>query len=359
MAKRKLSKSPELENQNAALVQQPVQDGQESLDQDVSVKSENVEGRQTLSHAILGMGQTYGNRYVRNLIEARGNVDKQTQDRIESQRGSGRPLDGGLRTEMEKSFNRDLGEVRLHTGGEAAGLAGELNAGAFTTGKDIFFADNAYQPGTGQGLRTLRHELAHVVQQVNDMGVMPSILTRPGDIVERDAVAAESSESWAPASNLPAGVIARNPPRTTPEAPSANQAPPSSSAPSASSSQPQSANPTGDDANRRQALIGMWNGMVVNPVNSAHEAVSTGQFDADKAATAMGHVSTSMNGIKSMMESYRDKPEFYTALQRDFNALWGIEQLLGHFAGSELNPARVVNGLAILKGRLPTMSADL
>jgi hypothetical protein len=357
MAKRKAVKTYEQENENTALVQQPAQIRQENLERDLAVDDDNIRGGQTVSQAILGLGQSYGNRYVRNLIGDMGKVAPQTQSKIESQRGSGQPLDEGLRVEMEQSYNRGLGEVRIHTGNEAARLANELNAWAFTTGNDIFFGDDAFQPGTEQGRKTLRHELAHVAQQMEDMAVMPSVLTQPGDKVEQDAAAAENSDTWTPARALPAGAIARiNPPTSTPEAPNAASAP--SSAPAASSSPQSTQNPTGDDAIRRQALQGMWQGMVVGPVTSA-QGIITGDIDAAKASQARDLISTSLNGIASILPSYVNRPDFYTALQRDYNGLQGIKLGLATFAGAEVSPASMVNGLAMEGGRLAAMAAEL
>src|SRR5262249_35095404 len=59
---------------------------------------------------------------------------------------------------------QDFGGVRVHADSGAANLARQLNAEAFTTGRDIFFAQHRYQPNTDSGRTLLAHELTHTVQ---------------------------------------------------------------------------------------------------------------------------------------------------------------------------------------------------
>ena len=83
---------------------------------------------------------------------------------VEQRQGKGAPLDGGVRTEMERAFGRDLGHVRVHRGPEVANLARAVQAEAFTVGTDIFMGDKAAAPGHAQSRYVLAHELAHAVQ---------------------------------------------------------------------------------------------------------------------------------------------------------------------------------------------------
>ncbi|HEX8336387.1 MAG TPA: DUF4157 domain-containing protein [Pyrinomonadaceae bacterium] len=80
-------------------------------------------------------------------------------------RPTGGNLDSGVRQKMESSFGFDFGQVRVHTGGQAQRAAVALGARAFTTGRDIYFARDQYQPNTSAGRKLLAHELTHVVQQ--------------------------------------------------------------------------------------------------------------------------------------------------------------------------------------------------
>jgi hypothetical protein len=79
--------------------------------------------------------------------------------------GTGTALTPALRGFFEPRFGRDLGDVRIHTGGRAADVASALQARAFTYGRDIVFGAGEYAPGTLEGRRVLAHELAHVAQQ--------------------------------------------------------------------------------------------------------------------------------------------------------------------------------------------------
>ena len=71
---------------------------------------------------------------------------------------------------FEPRLGVSLSQVRLHTGAEADGTARELNAQAFTAGRDIFFAAGQYKPEASEGKRLLAHELAHVAQQGESAG---------------------------------------------------------------------------------------------------------------------------------------------------------------------------------------------
>ncbi len=85
--------------------------------------------------------------------------------RIQAKQGSGSPLDSGVRTTMEKALSSDFSRVNVHTDSESDALNRRVSAVAFTTGKDIFFKQGAYDPGSSGGQQLLAHELTHVVQQ--------------------------------------------------------------------------------------------------------------------------------------------------------------------------------------------------
>jgi hypothetical protein len=84
---------------------------------------------------------------------------------VRAARRGGEPLPGALRSYFEPRFGHDLGNVRVHAGGEAADAARAVQARAYTVGGDIVFGAGQYAPGTEAGKRLLAHELAHVVQQ--------------------------------------------------------------------------------------------------------------------------------------------------------------------------------------------------
>ncbi len=66
---------------------------------------------------------------------------------------------------MERSFQADLSNVRIHTGQPSAELNQNVEAKAFTYGSDIYFDHQQYQPYTPEGQHLLAHELTHVLQQ--------------------------------------------------------------------------------------------------------------------------------------------------------------------------------------------------
>lgn len=119
------------------------------------------------AEGMLRLQQTYGNRYVQRLAEGnkQATLDKETIRRIEARRGSGQPLEPGVRSQMEGAFRHNFGDVNIHTGVEANTLSQQLEAKAFTTGKDLFFREGAYEPDSDSGKGLIAHELTHVIQQ--------------------------------------------------------------------------------------------------------------------------------------------------------------------------------------------------
>ena len=80
-------------------------------------------------------------------------------------RGGGQPLEGSVRSSMERAIGADLSDVRVHTDASAAASARAVQAHAYTVGHEVVFGAGRYQPETPEGQRMLAHELTHVVQQ--------------------------------------------------------------------------------------------------------------------------------------------------------------------------------------------------
>lgn len=80
-------------------------------------------------------------------------------------KGGGRPLPAASRAFFEPRFGADFSHVRLHTGLQAARVAADIQAHAFTHGQDIYFGAGQYRPETREGQHLLAHELTHTVQQ--------------------------------------------------------------------------------------------------------------------------------------------------------------------------------------------------
>jgi len=90
--------------------------------------------------------------------------------------GGGRSLPGDARGQFEAQLGSDLADVRIHDDASAAAAASDLDARAFTFGRDVFFGAGRYQPHTAEGRKLLAHELVHTVQQ------------RPGGSLSRAAI---------------------------------------------------------------------------------------------------------------------------------------------------------------------------
>jgi hypothetical protein len=79
--------------------------------------------------------------------------------------GGGSPLPRSAKTFMEHRMGHDFSSVRVHTDSQSAKLSSEIQAKAFTTGKNIYFNQGQFSPETHSGKRLIAHELTHVVQQ--------------------------------------------------------------------------------------------------------------------------------------------------------------------------------------------------
>jgi hypothetical protein len=165
-------------------------------------KSETVESEKAIPGAdsdpaneLSSLQQTIGNRAVQRLLAQRSSdgpfdLDDETANRINRERGGGQSLDSNVQTKMSDATGQDLSNVRVHTGPESHALNESLSAKAFTTGHDIFFREGAYDPGSSSGQELLAHELTHVVQQSSGRvggGGGRMTVNAPGDTYEQEA----------------------------------------------------------------------------------------------------------------------------------------------------------------------------
>ena len=90
---------------------------------------------------------------------------------------SGRPLDTGLKQDMQSRFGHDFSDVRVHSNSAAELSARDVNANAYTVGHNIVFGTDMYAPSTRTGRRLLAHELTHVVQQSGAKATVPERLS--------------------------------------------------------------------------------------------------------------------------------------------------------------------------------------
>lgn len=142
---------------------------------------------------LVRLQRQYGNRFVQRVLalarksKGEAEVAPEVEQSIERTRGGGQALDSQSRAQMGSAFHADFSGVRVHTDREADSLNQALNARAFTTGKDIFFRQGQYNPGSSSGQELLAHELTHVVQQTGNE-IQPKLtLGQPGDRYEQEA----------------------------------------------------------------------------------------------------------------------------------------------------------------------------
>lgn len=94
-----------------------------------------------------------------------GKASTELEAKINSAKGSGQPLDADLQRSMGEAIGADFSGVKVHTDANSNQLNQSIQAKAFTTGQDIFFAQRQYNPGSKDGQELIAHELTHVVQQ--------------------------------------------------------------------------------------------------------------------------------------------------------------------------------------------------
>ncbi len=128
-----------------------------------------MSGAPSAVNEIMRLQATGGNQMVVRLVAAGRSPGREPDgdlaDRIRAQLGRGERLPDDLRAQAQAGLGRRLGEVRLHRDTDAASLADDLAARAFTTGQDVFFGQGEYDPSTPSGYELFTHELAHTLQQ--------------------------------------------------------------------------------------------------------------------------------------------------------------------------------------------------
>jgi Domain of unknown function (DUF4157) len=144
----------------------------------------------------VGSAVTTGVRAIGGLLakERQGGVrDADAPQVIQTQLGSGHPLDGGIKSRMETALGADFSHVRIHTDSTASSLSTRVNARAFTIGSDVAFGAGEYQPGTLIGDALIAHELAHVVQQQRDASSLTAMSNATNEYTALEADADSSA----------------------------------------------------------------------------------------------------------------------------------------------------------------------
>ena len=99
----------------------------------------------------------------------------------------GQPLDSATRAFMEPRFGYDFSRVRVHTDTRSEQSARDVNALAYTVGRQVVFGAGQFRPESETGQRLLAHELAHTIQQRGSEIGPPQSIVPPNDRSEREA----------------------------------------------------------------------------------------------------------------------------------------------------------------------------
>jgi hypothetical protein len=140
---------------------------------------------------VLNLQRIAGNRTVSMGLQSGGSTSLLGESPIppivhEVLRLPGQPLDPATRISMEAKFGTDFRDVRVHTDSLAADSTRELDADAYTVGKNIVFGEKKYAPKTLLGKQLLAHELIHVMHQPSRI-LSTLTLGRPDDVGEQQA----------------------------------------------------------------------------------------------------------------------------------------------------------------------------
>ena len=147
----------------------------QSTESDQESKSEDSEAVESpesrpKDFQLIGLQQSVGNQSVQRLISDTS-PSLQKAVTTSSPRSDGEPLSRETVEKMENRFGEDFGDVRIHSDAQATQSAHDLDAQAYTRGREIYFARGKYAPNSPEGERLIAHELTHVVQQDGGSGL--------------------------------------------------------------------------------------------------------------------------------------------------------------------------------------------
>ncbi len=122
-------------------------------------------------HGLLGKDKKDEKLQAKQTPGRTHEITAQIESNINALRGGGQPLPEPVRAFFEPRFGHDFGQVRVHSDAAAEQSAWDVNAHAYTVGRDIVFGAGRFAPGTHQGRQLIAHELMHVVQQSGADGI--------------------------------------------------------------------------------------------------------------------------------------------------------------------------------------------
>ena len=109
------------------------------------------------------------------------------QAAIRAQTAGGSPLDTETRSSLERSFEIDLSEIRIHADATADRLTRTLRTDALRRAH-LFLRHGAYRPRTASGLGLLAHEVTHTLQQARCESIQSA--------TDQEVEAEQAAECW-------------------------------------------------------------------------------------------------------------------------------------------------------------------
>ena len=110
-------------------------------------------------------------------------TNSEFENYVDGLNNGGTSLPPDSKSFFESRIGYDFSNVKIHTDSVAAKSAQSINALAYTSGNNIVFNQDQFQPGTENGDKLMAHELTHVVQQSNTRTSV-HIQKKDGDIVD-------------------------------------------------------------------------------------------------------------------------------------------------------------------------------
>lgn len=132
--------------------------------------------------------------------------------RIESLKNGGGPLPEATRSYFEPRFNHDFGSVRVRMDAHAAEAARSIHAKAFTFGDTIAFNTGEFAPETREGRELIAHELTHVLQQSQAVGIIPEIQRNGEEVCEEKPPEEQVCEEGRPEPEISSTAVSQAPP---------------------------------------------------------------------------------------------------------------------------------------------------
>lgn len=156
-------------------------------------------GPHSVEQSVRGLAQTRGEAFARSVAEGAGfsptgrsleggTIGQDAMGAIRASNPSGSMPDTA-REKLTNASGYDFDGIAIHNDAAAHQAADQLNARAFTVGRNIYFARDEYQPNTEAGMHLLAHEAAHTVQQRGQEAAPGEHfhVTEGGDVEEEQA----------------------------------------------------------------------------------------------------------------------------------------------------------------------------